>query len=204
VPEAINCTVSGLKISRNEISFQNLEKSLPFPMSAYPADTTLVPFTHWFNREILQVTGLSLNKKYMLTIDSIRIAEFTGKQLQSGINLALIPTAPQAIQAAEIAALNEKRRQIASAYRDIKFVEFKVLTPEELKLSKDQLKELLVQRLKSYEGKSYYEYFKRQFTNYIGNAGKQNDYLGEIDQLVNEIYMLNKPVLHHYYLTLMN
>ena len=137
-------------------------------------------------------------------IDSILIAEFTGKQLQSGINLALIHTTPQALQAAEIAALNEKRRQIASAYRDIKFVEFKVLTPEELKLSKDQLKELFAQRLKSYEGKSYYEYFKRQFANYIGNAGKQNDYLLEIDQLLNEIYKLNKPVLHHYNLTRIN
>jgi hypothetical protein len=204
VLEAINCTISGLKISRNEISFQNLEKSLPFPVSAYPADTTLVPFTHWFNREILQVKGLSPDKKYMLTIDSIRIAEFTGKQLQSGINLALLPSTPQAAQASEITVLNEKRRQIALAYRDLKFVEFKVLTPEELKLSKDQLNELLAQRLKSYEDKSYHEYFKRQFTNYMKNAGKQNDYLIEIDQLVNEIYKLNKPVLHHYNLTRIN
>ena len=207
VLEAINCTVSEMEISRNEISFQHLEKSLPFPVSAYPADTTLIPFTHWFNREILQVNGLSLDKKYMLTIDSIRIAEFTGKQLQSGINLALIPSTPQAAQASEIAVLNEKRRQIELTYRDIKFVEFEVLTPEELKLSKDQLNELLAKRLKSYEAmrtRAVMNILKDIFTNYMKNVGKQNDCLIEIDQLVNDIYKLNKPVLHHYNLTRIN
>jgi hypothetical protein len=153
------------------------------------------------------VNGLSLDKKYMLTIDSIRIAEFTGKQLQSGINLALIPSTPQAAQASEIAVLNEKRRQIELTYRDIKFVEFEVLTPEELKLSKDQLNELLAKRLKSYEAmrtRAVMNILKDIFTNYMKNVGKQNDCLIEIDQLVNDIYKLNKPVLHHYNLTRIN
>lgn len=204
VLQQTNCKVSSLNISKNEISFQILEKSLPYPISVYPSDTTLVPFTQQFNQEILQVKELSPDKKYRLSIDSIHIAEFSGKQLQSGINLALMPTTPQSVQATEIAVLNEKRRQIASGYRDIKLVEYNNLTPEELKLSREQIKELLTQRLKSYEGKSNYDYSKRQFTNYIANADKQNDYLIEIDQLVNEIYKLNQPVLHHYSLTKTN
>lgn len=204
VSDAINCEVRGLKISGNKISFQILEKSLPFPICVYPSDTTLVPFTQHFNQEILQLKELSPDKIYRLSIDSIHIAEFSGKQLQSGINLALIPTTPMAIQASKIAVLNEKRRQIESGYRDIKLVEYNNLTPEELKLSREQIKELLTQRLKSYEGKSNYDYSKRQFTNYIANADKQNDYLIEIDQLVNEIYKLNQPVLHNYILTKIN
>lgn len=202
--QATNCTVSGLQIAKNEIRFHNLEKSLPFPVSTYPADTSLVPFTQLFNREIIQVNGLSPNKKYRLTIDKILITEFTGNQLQNGINLALIPTTPQAIQAGKIAVLNEKRRQLASNYRDIKLVEFNNLTSDDLKLGKEQLKELLNQRLKSYEGKSNYEYSKRQFTNYIENAGKQDENLIETDKLVREIYKLNQPVLHSYYLTKIN
>lgn len=198
VLQGLNCSINGLKVSKNEIVFKNLEKSLPFPVSAYPADTTLVPFTQWFNREILQVNGLSPDKKYLLTIDSNQIAEFTGKQLQSGINLALIPTTPQAIQAEKIAVLNEKRRQIASNYRDIKLVEFNNLKPADLKLNTEQLKELLAQRLKSYEGKSNYGYVKNQFANYIQNAPKQNDYLNEIENLVKETYSTNKPISHSY------
>ena len=200
VVQSSNCKVSGLKIRKNEITFRNFEKSLPFPVGVYPKDTTLLPFTQLFNRELLQITGLSPNKKYMLTIDTIQIAEFTGKQLQIGINLALLPTTPQAIQAEKIAVLNEKRRQIASNYRDIKLVEFNNLTPADLNLSTEQLKENFAHRLRGYEGKSNYGYVKKQFENYCLNAPKQNDYLTEIETLVAEIYRINKPILHNYQL----
>jgi len=198
VVQSSNCKVSGLKIRKNEITFRNFENSLPFPVSVYPADTTLVPFTQCFNREILQVNGLSPDKKYLLKIDNIEIVEFTGKQLQCGINLALIPTTPQAIQAEKVAILNEKSRQTASRYRDIKLVEFNNLKPADLKLNTEQLKEIFDKRLKSYEGKSNYGYLKNQFANYIENAPKQNDYLNEIEKLVEEIYRINKPVSHTY------
>ena len=198
VVQSSNCKVSGLKIRKNEITFRNFEKSLPFPVGVYPKDTTLLPFTQLFNRELLQITGLSPNKKYMLTIDTIQIAEFTGKQLQIGINLALLPTTPQAIQAEKIAVLNEKRRQTASSYRDIKLVEFNNLKPSDLILNSEQLKEIFDKRLKGYEGKSNYGYWKNQFSNYIENASKQNDYLNEIEKLVEEIYSINKPISHSY------
>lgn len=81
---------------------------------------------------------------------------------------------------------------------------FSNLTSDDLKLGKEQLKELLNQRLKSYEGKSNYEYSKRQFSNYIENAGKQDENLIETNKLVREIYKLNQPVLHSYYLTKIN
>jgi endoglucanase len=200
VLQTLNCKVSGLKIRKNEITFRNFEKSLPFPVSAYPTDTSLVPFTQSFNREMLQITGLLHDNKYILTIDSNQIAEFTGKQLQSGINLALLPNTPQAIQAEKIAVLNEKRRQIASNYRDIKLVEFNNLTPADLNLSTEQLKENFAHRLKGYEGKSNYGYVKKQFENYCLNAPKQNDYLTEIETLVVEIYRINMPILHNYQL----
>jgi endoglucanase len=198
VLQTLNCKVSGLKIRKNEITYRKFENSLPFPVSAYPKDTTLVPFTQLFNREMLQIKGLIADKKYMLTIDTIQIAEFTGKQLQSGINLALLPNTPQAIQAEKIAVLNEKRRQAASDYRDIKLVEYNNLTSSDQNPNDVQLKETLEKQLKNYEGRSSYGFWKSKFANYIVNASKQNDYLNEIEKLVEEIYRINKPNSHTY------
>jgi hypothetical protein len=195
---AINCEVEGIKTIKKEIVFTSTEKSLPFPLSAYPKDTTLIPFTRKFNQEILKITGIDLNQKYLIRIDTCNIGIFSGQQLNDGINLALIPLTPQARQAEIVAGLNEKRRQFAAQIRDLKMVEYNILKPEEKYLGKERKKEILDERLKVYEGKSTYSYFKGQFANYIENFDKEKEKNSSVQKLVDEIYKINQTVTHNF------
>jgi len=199
-----NCEIENLKISKRQIIFKSLEYSLPFPLSAYPKDTSLVLFTRNFNQEILQIKGLSPQKQFELKIDSIVISTFTGKQLEAGVNLSLFPETPQMRQSEKVASLNESRRKIISGIRDIKLVEFNILKPDELFLSTEEKKEILNVRLKNFQNQSNFGYYKMQFTNYIGNAEKQEEKLLEAEGLVNEIYQINQPVLHFYRINQIN
>ena len=199
-----NCTLSDLDISKNQLSFKLLEKSLPFPVSAYSHDTSLVPFTKMFNQEVLKIKGLSPDKKYKLSIDTVFVAELTGKQLLRGINLALIPVVPQVKQAEKVAVLNKKRRLLSAELRYIKLVEYNSLKPDELLLGKEEKRELLTNILKSMEGNSWYHYNKKLFTDYIENVDKQDQKIHQLDEYVKEIYRINQPVPHHYKLTLIH
>lgn len=196
----VNCIVNNLRFSKDELFFQILEKSLPFPASAYPKDTTLIPFNRMFNQEILSVKGLTPEGKYELTIDTTVVAEYTGKQLGAGINLALSPSTPQMQQSERIAILNEKMRQMEVQLRDMKLVEYKIFNPDEQLLGKAEKSEILNQRLKMSEGKSWSGYYKMIFKFYVDNSDKKEEKVRAIGQLVKDIYKKNKPLTHNYIL----
>ena len=104
-----NCIISNIKTGGDGITFQCLEKSLPYPLSKeqQPA-LELITFTKELNMETLRVTGLPAGN-YSLTIDDRKIRNYSATQLDEGVNLALETNTPQALQSAEVlAALTKK------------------------------------------------------------------------------------------------
>lgn len=112
IMEQINCKISNMNTSPDELSFDCLEAALPFPVSvgAQPA-LKLVPFEQDLNEELLKVTGLSCGK-YTLSIDDLAVGQYDATDLATGINLAHNTKTPQYRQALEVDELNTKRHTL--------------------------------------------------------------------------------------------
>ena len=112
IVEQQNCIADNLLVSKDSISFSLLEKSLPFPITEIPVNTlSLVPFTDELNQQILKINGLKTGS-YELFIDNTSIGSYSAEELGKGLNLAVIATTPQNIQAKAVADLNSRRHAI--------------------------------------------------------------------------------------------
>ncbi|WP_169818810.1 SGNH/GDSL hydrolase family protein [Niabella ginsenosidivorans] len=134
---AENAAVSSVNKNTPGISFNYLAKSLPFPIDSvsrvwenpqkqYDALKS-IPFIKEFNEELLAVKGLEASKNYVLKIDGITISNFTGAELNSGINLALLGNTPQYKQAKQVAALQLKRKELEDQIRAYYWVNYDYL-----------------------------------------------------------------------------
>lgn len=111
VAKAANATVSNVRRAGGGWKFKVLEKALPWPVDE-PSREFLdsIPLEKDLNREILRVKGLPAGT-HVLSIDGGEVARHTAAEWADGINLALNPAVPQVKQAAEVARINEERRQ---------------------------------------------------------------------------------------------
>ena len=108
----VNCTISRVQGSPEELSFDCLESALPFPVAAGARGAlTLIPFERELNEELLRITGLT-EGKYTLSIDDKPVGQFDATELAAGVNLASNPKTPQYQQALEVDALNTKRHML--------------------------------------------------------------------------------------------
>ncbi len=109
-----NAKVSELKKSSKEISWTQIDESLPFPIDTGDKTTAFVSsfskIVENLNREILQVTDLSA-ARYTLKIDGGEIGKFFEKELANGINLANFET-PMMKQAMAVHKLTEQHNKI--------------------------------------------------------------------------------------------
>ena len=115
-----NCTISNIKKSGKDLSFDYLAGALPYPLILFlvvgdrkksQAEVLkVVPFMEEMNRETLKVTGLKGN--YKLLIDNEEIGTWREMNWQKGINLAAEFKTPQYQQALAVTHLNEYRWEI--------------------------------------------------------------------------------------------
>ena len=102
VERSENTTIS----RQNGLSWTQLDAALPMPLDTKDAGVALAvkasDVEQSLNRQMLQVTGLT--GTYTLTIDGEPVGTFSATQLESGINLAMLPT-PMAKQATSVHAL---------------------------------------------------------------------------------------------------
>jgi lysophospholipase L1-like esterase len=209
VERAENCAITQPHISLVVIKFNYLANSLPYPIDTIPsgfgrpqrAQSTalkLIPFIDEFNHEILQVKGLKQNK-YALKIDDKTMGTYTGADLGQGINLALITTTPQYQQALAIMQINEERWEIERRLREYYWIHYSILKPKGL-LFNDS--DATVDSLQKYAKKDFFvaatipTYRKARFKS-VREAWQQ-----EIDLLTNQMYQINKPVVHRFEITL--
>jgi hypothetical protein len=209
VERAENCAITQPDISPVVIKFNYLANSLPYPTDTIPsgfgrpqraqsAALKLIPFTDEFNQETLQVKGLKPNQ-YALKIDGKTIGTYTGADLGQGINLALIKTTPQYQQALAIMHINEERWEIERRLREYYWIHYSILKPKGLLFNDG---DATVDSLQKYAKKDFFvaatipTYRKARFKS-VREAWQQ-----EIDLLTNQMYQINKPVVHRFQITL--
>ncbi|MBX3257576.1 MAG: SGNH/GDSL hydrolase family protein [Chitinophagaceae bacterium] len=137
VVRADNATIREVNKTASGISFRYLARSLPFPMDSsarvwenpqkqYEA-LKLIPFVKEFDEEMLTVQGLHATGNYVLKIDGSTIKNFTGAELNEGINLALLSNTPQYRQAVQIAALQWQHKELEDKMRGFYWVSYNYL-----------------------------------------------------------------------------
>jgi lysophospholipase L1-like esterase len=199
VNSSVNCEIRNLEQNQEKLSFDALSYSLPFPISteAKPA-LELVPLTQRLNQEILSVKSLKKGK-YLLTIDNDTIGIFQDSALAEGINLALYPQSPQYRQAVQVLDVSWKRHKLVSnKLRIIAMIEQSALTQIKNPDDMNEAKTLLDAQLEKIKGKDYYGWVRDRYADYLEMKPKEKEIKAEIQQLGEEIYSINKPVIHYY------
>ena len=207
-----NCEISNLAGTSAGLSLDYLAYALPYPLDTIARGgmefkrpqsriVNLLPdFMREMNAELLTVSNLRKGR-YELRIDDIVIDKLTHEQLATGINLATYMNTPQMQQARTIMMLNEDRWEMERRLRDWAWVEF------------DYFKKNGHDDVNSAEARAMYEHDK------VGNwwlASRRDIYArtGQpavrkaceryMQTVVDEIYSMNKPVVHHIVLKMSN
>ena len=87
---------------------------------------SVIPFMDEMNYEGLSVSGLS-DGYYGLTIGGEFIGRFTARELERGINMALLQNTPQYKQAMKIRQMNEERWLKERKMREFYWVEYNLM-----------------------------------------------------------------------------
>jgi lysophospholipase L1-like esterase len=200
--QAVNCSISQLAASNSKVSFGYLAASLPFPIdtvarvwgnSQKQSDAlNWIPFTEDFNREILQVDGLS-SGDYTLLIDGRSMGKWPAAAFAQGINLATLPETPQYKQAFSIMQLNLRRAEIESRLRRYYWIQGNFFDKKNLLLHDDAAALDSVRTAAKADGMLRYHEENYETAMY---KELRTAWLQEIDTITKLIYTINKPALH--------
>jgi len=207
-----NCNLTLASVNNTGVQFNYLAKSLPYPIDTLPSGfgrpqqaqsraLKLVHFTDDYNQELLQVKGLKKTDTYTVKIDNKVIGQWAGNEFEKGINLALITATPQYQQALAVMHLNEERWMIERRLREYYWIHYSILKPKGL-LFKDD--EATMDSLQKYAKKDFFvaatipTYQKARFKS-VRDAWQK-----EMDLITDQIYLINKPVQHHFEITRSN
>jgi len=199
--ETKNCMINNFEFSSDDISFNCVQNSLPFPTNkGIDKALSLVPFENDFNKEILQIKGLK-NGKYNLFIQDIFIHSYSAEQLKSGVNLSTQVNTPQYKQALDVMKLCQDYRKTSYQLRAVPFMEYKYLRDYS---GDNQLQGKQIhfnKKLKAIEGKPYHNYIKKSMDAYVETLPKQDSLNKQLRQVENAIYKKNKPKILEWRLT---
>lgn len=195
-----NCTISNIKKSGKDLSFDYLAGALPYPLDTIPRGwgqkksqaevLKVVPFMEEMNRETLKVTGLKGNYKFL--IDNEEIGTWSGDELAKGINLAAESKTPQYQQALAVMHLNEYRWEIEKTFREYAWCEFGFFQQKGLLFADDRKAiEVMDENLdKNVWLKGRRDMYSKMMFEAVRDARQQ-----EMEVLINKIYEINKPVV---------
>ncbi|RZJ76608.1 MAG: hypothetical protein EOO45_01670 [Flavobacterium sp.] len=195
--QQVNCFISNIKGSKNEISFDYLAKSLPFPIDEVKHNgdnhdasfaLKLVPIMQDLNQEVLKMTNLD-EGTYELSIDGKKMGDFKAENLSKGINLASIHNTPQYMQAMEVLKKNEERGSVERETREYALHVYNFARPNGIK--QDNISESWekMRALKKTNGWIDNDLYER------GSDPKfQKAQQDKMDKITEDIYTINKPV----------
>jgi lysophospholipase L1-like esterase len=200
--QSVNCNISQLTASSGKVSFNYLAGSLPFPIDTVAriwgnnqkqSDAlNWIPFTEDFNREMLQVAGLSAGD-YQLQIDGRIIGQWPAAAFAKGINLATLPETPQNQQAASIMQLNLLRADLESRLRRYYWVQGNFFDKKNLLLHDDAAALDSIRAAAKKDGMLRFHEENYETARY---KELRTAWLQEIDTIVKMIYTINKPTIH--------
>ena len=199
-----NCEIhDDLEVTSNQLSFSATEKALPFPLS--PAQLKAldwVPFQNELNRQVLTVDNLP-KAKYALSIDTIKVGEYSSAELKIGIDLSANPATPQYNQSLRVKALQDQQLKATSKLRTIALVRhsmIKKIKPAVSEKDHAALTIALETYLNKSKGKSWYKYLRQQADAYLETVQKEDEYKHQEEQLMQKIWQQNQPTRHRWQL----
>jgi len=189
VLKQINCDIKLIKSGKNEVEFDCLEKSLPFPIPAYTKEQEkILPLQTEFNQETLKVAGLAPGE-YEILIDGVKIIWTNAEDLAAGINLVDFVNTPMFKQAMRIDKLTWKRRKLALWLQSIDCT--RVFYLDRNKIDSNNYEEAK----KFLESKNW---TKGVFKIYIEQKPHQKELTRRVEELSAEMYRINKPKTHRF------
>jgi endoglucanase len=203
--DSFNATVSELKVTPDDITFDLLENALPFPLNdkiEANVDTYMGNFWDELNREILQIDHLKPGA-YVLSIDSVMVGNYTSDELAAGVNLSKNKHTPQYKQAEQVSALLETYRdKNQNQVRIIKFVEttlFKLLAPDFNQWDDPQA--CIAQAAYIKANPKLKHWGKGSLDTYLRLKPIETELVAELDSLLTESYRISHPRVRHYEIT---
>jgi endoglucanase len=195
-----NCEIHGdLVATAGQVSFSATEKALPFPLS--PAQLKAldwVPFQHELNRQVLAVDNLPTGK-YALSIDAIKVGEYSSVELKTGIDLSANPATPQYQQALQIKTLQNKQLQATGKLRSIALVRHsmvKKIKPAVSEKDHAALTIALATHLNKSKAEPWYKYLRQQADVYLETIQNEDKYKQEEVQWMQKMWQQNRPATH--------
>jgi lysophospholipase L1-like esterase len=198
VVESFNSEVT-LVESSNNLEFDVLENSLPFPIenqleeqikNIYPAFNTI-------NNQILAICKLRKGS-YELLIDDEKLGIFNHKELKKGINLANHKNTPQYKQAINVGNLINKYHKTQDSLRTLKFVKYRMLNEYNGKNTLEGEKEFLFAENAKSIGKSWHAWNLKNIKKYFKILPKEKGIRIRLNALRDQIYSINQPKKHIY------
>jgi len=202
ISKADNCMISGLSVGPNEIRFDYLAGSLPYPVDTIPRmwenphrqseALEVIPFYEEMNSERLTIKGLE-DKEFTLTIDEKPIGKWRGSELEKGINLAKLKNTPEYEQAMSILWLNEERMGIESKLRSYYWLQFDYFRDIGLMYVDNAaaMDSVNTASPKNWAVASKKDNYRAARYPLVRAAWQK-----EMDALIEEIYTINKPKKH--------
>ena len=199
VTRSDNCRVSDLSVSSDNLTFTYEAKSLPYPIDTSYYDNekhtqadalSVISFMDEMNYEGLSVSGLS-DGYYGLTIGGEFIGRFTARELERGINMALLQNTPQYKQAMKIRQMNEERWLKERKMREFYWVEYNLMRKTGMLWACD---EAAVDTLRKYRPHDIFLQWNGDLWLQYMHKGIREDCVNEQQNLVDRIYEQNKPI----------
>ncbi|MGN6264647.1 MAG: SGNH/GDSL hydrolase family protein [Ginsengibacter sp.] len=201
--KADNATITSVADKNGVISFKYLAKSLPFPIDStarvflnpqkqYEA-LSVIPFIKEFDEEMLSVKGLDKSKHYTLKIDGNAIKNFTGVQLNNGINLALLSNTPQYQQAKKIMELQLKRKDLEDKLRAFYWISYDYLYGKGWFLQDSQA---ITDSVMVEAKKNPFINGKKDAYMELHEKSQRDAIQQQMNDMADEMYSLAKPVQH--------
>ena len=195
-----NCEIAGLLAKDSSVSFDCLEKSLPFPV-ADDADGALelVPFIKDLNQETLRVSGLAAGR-YEILIDTQSVLQVSSDAMAEGVNLAIIKNTPQYKQATEVFKLLSQRADIVGnklrVFAEVQHGFLGRLKNRSLESDKKAVEAKLAE-MRIAKG-PYSAYYIGVYESYLRNLPEQESLTRRASELLDEAYKTAQPKSHRY------
>ncbi|MDU0355138.1 SGNH/GDSL hydrolase family protein [Paraglaciecola aquimarina] len=189
--------------SANQLAFACKLLALPFPLTSKQQSLLNdIPFQQDLNQQRLTVTGLAAGD-YQLSIAGKKVGVYSQPELATGINLASNQNTPMYQQALAVKALNDERAKASGVLRNIKHVEFTMLSQY---LGTDltdinQVRDILAAHLELSAGKPWHDYLTRVIDSYLEYSADEQMLRNKIEDLFVQIYQVNQTKSHVWQLT---
>ena len=202
--KAVNSSVSNVKSTNGNLSFDYKANSLPYPIDSQPrvwenpqkqSDAlAVIPFTKDFNKENFTITGLKADQQYAMKIDGEQVGQWSGSELSKGVNLAIIHNTPQYKQAQQIADWNIQYRDLEQKIRAYYWLQFNFFTKKNMLYQDDQA---AVDSVNTNANRDWAVASKKD--NYQKAYKKENrdSWEKQMAELIDKIYSYNKPAVRH-------